>query len=299
MAFQLNKEGNATAPVPESASGIVDPMATENQEVDNGQAKGIRSPNHSTAGITSQALTKPDAGTDVVKPEMLGKVFDFPKLPNEIKNMIFETAAHYNPAVVYAELKVSSDDSDYPKKVRFISGPLQRWSEFRDLRNLSEAIPEFCCFLESKIGQTFKQLGKRPTNALRGNMDILVISLRANAKSINWTAQGVLAGFKYREHGIQEPKARNIGLSLAASALAGMGCQAGCNHRNSSPLCPLKLAMFAKNFSHLENVFVLVKLRPGDVYPTASSARASLKMLMKKMLRESTSPFSSRARAAY
>ncbi|KAF6794255.1 hypothetical protein CMUS01_16020 [Colletotrichum musicola] len=201
--------------------------------------------------------------------------------------MIFATAANYNPAVVYAELKMIPA-GEYPKKITFSSGRNRERSEFRQLRNLAVAIPEFRAFLEAQLGKTFDLLGRYPLKAIRGDKDILVISFHRFPGFLNWRAQAVLSGFNYRTHGISQQNVRNVGLSIAPTHLDNMACHVDCRHDRRIPLCPLRLAAFLKNFSHLENVFLLIKVKSADVARIAaadgSSARANLDMVLEEKM---------------
>ncbi|KAJ3960873.1 hypothetical protein N0V92_002426 [Colletotrichum tropicale] len=179
----------------------------------------------------------------------------FPRLPPEIKNMILESAVNYSPAVVHARCILRGSGSG-PKTstsgvVKFQASHFTKTSEFKELMKLGGAIPDFKSFIEHKFGAKFESLRGNVHLALRGNQDILALDMRLGMP-MDWEYRASGLFRRHNAYGICEPGIRNIGVYYNGQSREHLDL----------PFCPYELAMLSKNFSHIQNVFVLIVLKP-------------------------------------
>ncbi|KAF9871241.1 hypothetical protein CkaCkLH20_11162 [Colletotrichum karsti] len=195
----------------------------------------------------------------------------FPQLPPEIKNMILEAAVNYDPAMVWAEIRLEGQGPQARAKIS--SGKQKEKSEFQQLFKLAKAFPDFKRFIEHKLGLgvDFKSISKNPGLAVRGAKDLLVFTMEKSSTVMpdNWLQYARQCKRYLRSHGIVAPNVRNIAIRFDQEKLHGLKCRLQCwptltdmtrGHMDMK-FCPFELAAFAKNFSHVENVFVVVLLK--------------------------------------
>ncbi|KAK2755797.1 hypothetical protein CKAH01_17287 [Colletotrichum kahawae] len=194
----------------------------------------------------------------------------FPRLPPEIKNMILESAVNYSPAVVHAKCTLRSGFWMVSSGVvKFQASHFTKTSEFRELIKLGDAIPDFRSFIEHKFGVKFESLRGNVHLALRGSQDILALDLKIR-KGTNWADHAMELFRQCNAYGIHEPSIRNIGVYFNDQRCKSLECKVRCwpyltsNSREhlKLPFCPNELSMFSKNFSHIQNVFILIVLKP-------------------------------------
>ncbi|KAI8181320.1 hypothetical protein K4K51_001876 [Colletotrichum sp. SAR 10_75] len=196
----------------------------------------------------------------------------FPRLPPEIKNMILESAVNYSPAVVHARciLRGPGANSSTGGVVKFQASHFTKTSEFNELMKLGGAIPDFKSFIEHKFGAKFESLRGNVHLALRGNQDILALDMRLGVVIMSWGVRATELSRRYNAYGIHEPGIRNIGIYFNDQKCKSLECRVRCwphvtndsrEHLNV-PFCSFELAMFSKNFSHIQNIFVFVTLKP-------------------------------------
>ncbi|KAH9226614.1 hypothetical protein K456DRAFT_1730878 [Colletotrichum gloeosporioides 23] len=225
------------------------------------------------AAPVSNAASLSTAGSEE-QTEPLSTFHLFPRLPPEIKNMILESAVNYSPAVVHARC-ILRGSGPGPKTstsgvVKFQASHFTKTSEFKELMKLGGAIPDFKSFIEHKFGARFESLRGNVHLALRGNQDILALDMRLGVVMMNWGIRATELSRRHNAYGIHEPGIRNIGIYFNDQKCKSLECRVRCwphvtndsrEHLNV-PFCSFELAMFSKNFSHIQNVFLFVVLKP-------------------------------------
>ncbi|KAI8193866.1 hypothetical protein K4K54_009081 [Colletotrichum sp. SAR 10_86] len=223
------------------------------------------------AALVSNAATLSTANAEE-QTEPFSTFHLFPRLPPEIKNMILESAVNYSPAVVHARciLRGPGANSSTGGVVKFQASHFTKTSEFNELMKLGGAIPDFKSFIEHKFGAKFESLRGNVHLALRGNQDILALDMRLGVVIMSWGVRATELSRRYNAYGIHEPGIRNIGIYFNDQKCKSLECRVRCwphvtndsrEHLNV-PFCSFELAMFSKNFSHIQNVFVFVTLKP-------------------------------------
>ncbi|KAF4850522.1 hypothetical protein CGCSCA4_v003753 [Colletotrichum siamense] len=204
------------------------------------------------AAPVSNAASLSTAGSEE-QTEPLSTFHLFPRLPPEIKNMILEVR--------------TQDVDQWRGEVQ--ASHFTKTSEFKELMKLGGAIPDFKSFIEHKFGAKFESLRGNVHLALRGNQDILALDMRLGMP-MDWEYRASGLFRRHNAYGVCEPGIRNIGVYYNGQRCKSLACMIRCwpHVTNNSrehldlPFCPYELAMLSKNFSHIQNVFVLIVLKP-------------------------------------
>ncbi|KAL0936898.1 uncharacterized protein CTRU02_209114 [Colletotrichum truncatum] len=233
---------------------------------------GISQDSDSMAVVANAAL--PTKKNDEKKKGPFNTFEPFSRLPPEIKNMIMEEAVDYGPAVVHAQCTLVHEYSG--GRIKLNAG--QNWirSEFQQLVKIATAMPEFKTFLEHKFGFDFHYVKRNPGLALRGEKDLIVFTLKRNHPRhchYSWRDHAEYMGRSYDSYGFFRPEMRNIGIIYTPTGCYSLNCVSKCwprlsptlNAHSHLHLCPYELGVFARNFSHIRNVYILIRLRPSDM----------------------------------
>lgn len=210
-----------------------------------------------------------------------GKSFDtfhpFLRLPAEIKAMILEEAIEYDPAIVYGHCELDKKNHEL---IKILHGTEGKDSKVKYIRQLVDVLPEFQTFVEAKFGKPFSAIKRWPSLAVRLDKDLMVFIFKRRKNCyFDWYSK------KQRliNHSQLAPGIRNVGIRFNADC-SGMGCI--CNYTDPlhNVLCPLELSMFCESLSHLQNLFVLVKLDVGHMLKGPLKTKVGVKSFIERRL---------------
>ncbi|KZL84888.1 hypothetical protein CI238_09616 [Colletotrichum incanum] len=196
------------------------------------------------------------------------------KLPREIIAMIFEEVADYDPAIAYIHCKMVKGP---PNSLVLNTGEKGQKSKFKELVRLAKLLPEFQAIVERRFGHPFNAaLAKDPRLGIRKEKDLIVfIFEKTTERLFSWAfgSQSII------NRATLAPGIRNVGIRYSHTSCKGFNCYAcaACvNDIDERYFCALELVAFCWNLSHVDNIFILVRLESSDVVGTARSKHEKL-----------------------
>ncbi|GJC90084.1 hypothetical protein ColLi_12922 [Colletotrichum liriopes] len=196
------------------------------------------------------------------------------KLPREIIAMIFEEVTDYDPAIAYVHCKMGKGS---PRSLVLSTGEKGQKSKFKELVRLAKLLPEFQTIVERRFGHPFNgDLAKNPRLGIRKEKDLAVFVFEKTAERFfSWTlgSQSIL------NRATLAPGIRDVGIRYNNADCMGLncyGCVACVKNIARQHFCALELACFCQNLSHVNNIFILVRLEGSDVVGTVRSEHEKL-----------------------